>query len=332
MSRIRNLAIAGGTFAVALGIGFYMQNGDAVAARLAAQPAPALEPGLEQPADSAAPILAAVQVISGESILSLPGHNEHAMQEPPVHLAALGDVLLDTPPMSPLASTPDCEAKLGGAAGPAAMVALKLEAPCAPDTFGTLHHQGLMFSFLTDMNGEATLLAPALTEQAVFIAELPGFASASTLVEVPDLAQYDRAVLQWEGEAGMQLHALEFGADYDEEGHVWWGAPRDVTAALDGSGGFMIELGRGGAPVSYYAEVYTFPTEAGLANGAVHLSVEAQVGPGNCGTEIAAQSIQLVPGGQPEAVDLTLAMPGCAAQGEYLVLSNMLKDLTLASR
>ena len=42
---------------------------------------------------------------------------------------------------------------------------------------------------------------------------------------------------------GLQIHALEFGADYDEEGHVWADRPRDVQDALIAGGGYMTLLG-----------------------------------------------------------------------------------------
>ena len=55
MSQIRKIAVAGGTFAAALGIGFVVQNGDALASRLAGEPevvaAPvAMVPMVELPA------------------------------------------------------------------------------------------------------------------------------------------------------------------------------------------------------------------------------------------------------------------------------------------
>lgn len=333
ISRIRNLAIAGGTFAVALGIGFYMQNDEALAARFGAGPAPVPDLPDPAPVHDAMPLLAAVEVVPGEAVLNLPflPHADGAAA-PSFQLAALGDVLLDHDGLGQLDAGRGCDGGISAMAGPAAMVALQVSAPCAPETFGMLHHQGMIFSFLTDKEGAASLIAPALTETAVFIADIPGMASLSAIVEVPDLARYDRAVLQWEGEAGMQLHALQFGADYGEPGHVWWGNPQDMDNAANGGGGFLVQLGRGGAPVSHYAEVYTIAHEAGLARGDVDLRVEALVAPGNCGRDISAQSIQIAPGAEPIAIDLTLTMPGCESEGEHLVLSDMLEDLTLAAR
>ena len=49
---------------------------------------------------------------------------------------------------------------------------------------------------------------------------------------VPDAAEISRAVLQWKGETGLQIHALEFGADYGGLGHVWYGAPGDPAVTV----------------------------------------------------------------------------------------------------
>jgi hypothetical protein len=78
------------------------------------------------------------------------------------------------------------------------------------------------------------------------------------------------------------------------------------------------------------AEVYTFPTGTTSLDGSIALSVEAEITDANCGRAIAAQSIRIDPLSEPTAIDLN--MPECSAVGEFLVLKNMFKDLTLASK
>jgi hypothetical protein len=219
---------------------------------------------------------------------------------------------------------------LSAEAGPAALVELTLSAPCAPLAQVTLHHQGMMVSAMTDAEGRLTTTLPALGPNAVFIAELAGGEGAVAVVPVPDLADYDRAVLQWQGADGLMIHAREFGADYGSPGHVWHGAPRDAAAALAGEGGFLMRLGDTRVQNPLMAEVYTYPTGISRRSGAVALTVEAEITAANCGSDIAAQSLQIVPGQPVRVLDLTMTVPGCDALGQFLVLEGVLQDIALA--
>ena len=186
-----------------------------------------------------------------------------------------------------------CAPELNAALAEAATVSLEFEAPCAANAITTIHHQGMIFTIVTDAAGRAEVTAPALARNAVFIAELPNGAGAAAIVTVPDLDDFDRAVLQWQGDTGLQIHALEFGAGYDDEGHVWSASARGTDAALAGNGGFLMKLGAEGVDNAFHAEVYTFPTGMVSQSGQVDLSVEAEVRPTTCGREISAQTIQV---------------------------------------
>jgi hypothetical protein len=143
---------------------------------------------------------------------------------------------------------------------------------------------------------------------------------------------YDRVVVQWRGEAGIQVHAREDGADYGEAGHVWSGAARDVSAVAKGEGGFLTVLGDPDLPNPMQAEVYTFPSAFTESAKDVKLSVEAEVTDRNCGKEIRARAFQYDAGRNVSTQDLTLSVPGCDAVGSFLVLNNLLQDLTVASK
>ena len=67
-------------------------------------------------------------------------------------------------------------------------------------------------------------------------------------------------------------------------------------------------------------------------SGDVAFTVEAAVTEGTCGRDLAAQTIQVSPGAEPFAFDLTLAMPDCAFIGEILVMRDMILDLAVAAR
>ncbi|KKK94445.1 hypothetical protein LCGC14_2682800, partial [marine sediment metagenome] len=127
-----------------------------------------------------------------------------------------------------------------------------------------------------------------------------------------------------------ELHAREFGADYGDAGHVWSGAPRDMTAAVLGEGGFMTRNGDTDTSDPLMAEVYSFPVAAAGQEGDVALSVEAEVSEANCGLEIEAQALELRGSDQVKTQNLTLAVPDCDAVGNFLVLNNLLQDLKVA--
>ncbi|KAA9006919.1 translocase [Histidinibacterium aquaticum] len=408
MSKLRKIAIAGGTFGVALSIGFVMQNEDVMAARfgtdipeleggvydepilpppgpdaLANGPVPQQQtpPASEDLAGSPMPEGAPAQTADAapEAEQEGPGPaivfhqaperaEEDTAEAAPVVLAAAPaidasllparDVVTlaaafenDQPrvPASPRGLTaPDgqisrasapsdpengaCRTTLTAEPAEAAMVDLTLESPCMAEEQATIHHQGMLFTMLTDEAGTARASVPALSEAAVFIASFESGDGAVATARVPSLPDFDRAVLQWEGETGLQLHAREFGAAYGSEGHVWQAAARGPEVAATGEGGFLVRLGDGAGVSPLFAEVYTFPTAASPVSGDIFLSVEAEITEESCGEEIAAQSIQVKADGAADALDLTLAMPGCDAVGEFLVLKNMLADLTLAAR
>lgn len=337
MAKVRKYLVAGGTFSVAMAIGFVMQNGDALASRMVAED----DSGSQKLPAPAQADIAAMPVLPDPAIntvLTLP--EAFAPSEPlaaPVRMAAaeldvpLSDALPEVLPGGEELEI-SCAADLEATAGPAATVLLEISAPCAIDAVGTLHHQGIIVSVQTNAQGTATLVVPALAQEAVFIMDMPGGFGAAAIVSVPDFDQYDRAVLQWQGDTGLSLHALEFGAGYAEEGHVWAASARNIDAAQSGTGGFLMRLGDVALEGAMIAEVYTYPSGISQRDGTVELSVEAEVLGSNCGRSIAAQSIQISPGEDAQALDLTMTLPDCDAVGEFLVLKNMLRSLTLASR
>ncbi len=397
MSRTRQFLVAAGTFSVALGIGFVMQNGDALAARfsetavptgspvdgdmvetaMVVAPQTALGPAStivrQHIADGMAPLVQVaadanptapaapqdiadlVPVILTEEVdqpaLDIPDMSVPVIDVVPVLLVLTPDATAPDRPAAPVveaaleidpvaptvsaplaAAEPNCMADMTATAMPAAMVDLTLIAGCFPDAQVTIHHQGMMFSVITDDAGVAHMTIPALADNAVFIADMGNGEGAVAVATIPDLALYDRAVLQWQGSTGPQIHALEFGAGYGNDGHVWNGAARGPDVALAGSGGFLVHLGDGLGLNPLQAEVYTYPSGDSQRAGTVAFSVETPVTVDNCGTEIAAQTIQVSPGADAFALDLTMTVPTCDAVGEYLVLKNMLLDLTLAAK
>lgn len=224
-----------------------------------------------------------------------------------------------------------CEITLTADPAPAAMVDLMVEASCMPQERFTLHHNGMMFHALTTKDGLARLRVPALAENAVFIASFSTGDGAVAQIDVPTLAFYERVVVQWRGDAGLGLHALEFDATYFGKGHIHAGTPGDMASATSGTSGFLSRFGDDAGPEALKAEVYTFPSRMSETGGQIGLSVEAEVTAMNCGKEVEAQTLQLKAGESLRTNDLTLYMPACDANGDFLVLKNLLQDLKVAA-
>ena len=339
----RKAITAGGTFCVALGIGFAMQYGDALAARL----------GVDEPIGGPADrIVMTPPVVTAGSMIAVAPIPMPRTPAEPVTLAAIPqetmvptldmpgasamtpastDVMTDAPALA-APEVAACSPQMDAVALPLAMVRLTLADACHPSAPVTIHHQGMMFSAVTDAAGALTVDVPALARDALFVADFKSGIGAAASVMVPDLDNFDRAVLQWQGDDGVQIHALEFGAGYDDAGHVWSAQAGTVAAAQAGTGGVLTTLGDAGLSDALRAEVYTFPSGQSARDGQVQLNVEAEITSRNCGRDVAAQSIQIGPNQPVHAVDLTMTMPGCDAVGEFLVLKNMFADLTLAAK
>lgn len=339
MAKPKRLMTAIVTFSTALGIGTIMQYGDAVAARFSPKDeTPQLSEAQLQTLAALAPAQSSVgPLLTDPEIRAIVGHVESVAIAPepaePVRLAALDDADLPVIEAAPAAiETDPCEIVMTATPSAMAMVDVTVKAPCHSSSAVVFHHQGMMFTALTDDEGQVSVQIPALAEVAVFVAAFGDDMGAVAQTLVPDVSMVDRAVLQWQGAEGVQLHALEFGATYGEIGHISAASVGDKMQMETGAGGYLTALGDSRAINPLMVEVYTFPTGIVSRDGDVILNVEAEVTAANCGREVAAQSLQIAPNAVTSAMDLTMTMPDCDAIGEFLVLKNMFEDLTLASK
>ncbi|HEY9040322.1 MAG TPA: hypothetical protein VIN05_15425 [Roseovarius sp.] len=337
MQKIRMIAMGCGTLALALGAGHFMQSADATdtgtVASIPQTPAPDVA---ENTGASDALDVTSIQTTSATPAAPEDVQAAAELPEAPVgtvQLAALTvtpEVMTDALPAEVVAPSLTCDYKLAADTVPGAMVVLSLDAPCAQDQRFTLHHNGLMFTHVTDAGGHASMLVPALAKSAVFIVAFPNGDGAVASADVESLDDFQRVAIQWQGDSGVQLHAFEFGAEMGSDGHVWAAARRDVAAAVEGDRGFMTLLGDAAQPEALMAEIYTLPSRPNGRDGAVALQVEAEVTQANCAKDIEAQALQMRPGGTLNVQELTLAIPECDAVGDFLVLKNLLNDITIA--
>lgn len=361
MDRKRQLALVFATLGIALGAGHLVQNGAAPSVPQAAVPSQVTQVSagpdvVQKPALPAAdtavptsPVRAAAAaepppppvIVADLSPSPLPALRAPVVAASlpsaaiAVQPAPIATVTVPVPSVTPATSMPQpavttvnaCAPSLRLAAAPQAMVGISLLAPCAPEARVVISHAGLSITGKTNAQGSLFLSLPALEVDATITARLPDATEVEQTVRVPAMAALRRMGVQWHNADAFQLHAFENSAGYAEPGHVFAAKPQMPTTGLADTGGFMSMLGDGSVDMPMQAEIYTFP--AGIAANA-DIVIEATVTDATCGRELMGETIMTL-AGKVYITDLTLAMPGCDAVGDILVLKNLLTDLTIAA-
>lgn len=330
MSRGKEVLTAVGTLTCALGIGFAMQNSEAAGYRYG-ETGTEINTSAPQVDDRVMVSVSDIKLTSAMPELDLD------LLLPDAEKPATAQNLPAPVPPKQSDTAPEtvamvCDLDARAAAQPAAMVALSLTAACLPNAEVTIHHNGMYFTETLNEAGKLALTVPALSENAVFMVSYGDDQGVIAHTKVDDIARYKRVVLQWEGNAGFELHAREFGADYGAQGHVWRATDRGVDGLIKGQGGHVMALGARYVAEPAMAEVYTFPASLALRPGLIDLSIEAQVTADNCATRIDAETLEMRGTDGLRTRSVSMDVPDCAAQGDYLVLNNPLEDLKLAAR
>lgn len=220
-----------------------------------------------------------------------------------------------------------CGVSVTATAMPAAMVALDVMAPCRTDAQVTVNHSGLEVIAYTDALGLLTLDIPAFETPAFFSVTFVDGIEETVLVGLPDLRDFDRIGLSWQGDMGLELHAMEFGAAFGDQGHVWLEAPGAPDNAIAGDGGFLSVVETGDS----FAQIYTLPRATLREGDSVRLSIDAPVTQANCTRDVVARTLRAEGDAPVNVTELTFTVPSCDAIGDVLVLQNLLDDLRLAS-
>lgn len=208
-----------------------------------------------------------------------------------------------------------------------AMIGVTLVAPCNPDQRVVLRHGGLAVTGKTTATGALFTALPAMESEAPVTVSFGDGTKATAEIAVPELTKLRRFGVQWQADDAFQVHAFENGASYGQPGHVSAADPRRPAAGLAAKGGFLTLLGDSTTENPLLAEVYTFPADPADKPEVV---VEAAITDKTCGRELIAETLTST-GGSVFVTDLTLAMPGCDAIGDYMVLKNLVLDLNMAA-
>lgn len=329
MSRFKTIKTVASTLTIAVAVGFVMQYGE---------PAAGVAPDEDGPTYNKAPRTLMMSTnAQGEAVFGVPD----VVTTPLNHAANVQRIVavdvvyteLDVPTLGTILATPviGCETTLTAKRQPAAIVELSIAAPCFEDSSFVVMHEELGFSAVTDEDGNAVVSVPVLVTNAEFSVSFGNILQATTDIFVPELRQYDRAVLQWESADNMRLHALEGGAQIGDPGHVWSASIHTAEDTREGRHGFVVYLGETDADIPYQAEVYTYPAGQMNRDGAVDLRVGISVSEDNCAREVEAKTIQTNAGQTLVTSEIVVVMPSCDQAGEVLFVSDQFIDLALAS-
>jgi hypothetical protein len=330
MSRLKTIKTVASTLTIALAVGFIMQYDES------GQSSTRAETGISS--SSAPRTLMMATTAQGEAVFGVP----NVVTSPLGHAVNMQRVVavdvvyteLDVPELGTILATPipGCETALTAKRQAAAIVELNVSAPCFESAEFTVHHEEMVFSAMTDRDGNAVVMVPALVTDAAIEVAFSNVVQASVEVFVPELRRYDRAVLQWQSADNMRLHALEGGAQIGDPGHVWSASIHTAEDTREGLHGFVVYVGAADADIPHQAEVYTFPAGQMNRDGGVDLQVGVGVTEANCAREVDATTIQTNAGGRLVTADIVAQMPSCDAIGDVVLLSDKFTDLQLASR
>lgn len=224
-----------------------------------------------------------------------------------------------------------CDTNMTASPAAGGTVQLRIEAPCLPSARIRISHQGLAADYFSSSSGIIETVFPAFTVSAKFEASLPSGQVLSVIADIPEAEGYEHMASMWQGTEGLTVHAFEFGAAQGQNGHVWNGAARIPEVADSGRGGFLLSLGTGNWSDGAKAEVYSFPVSESVQKGSVRIALGASVTPRTCGQEIQATTLQIGDGLPGVPVDISLQLPDCSSNKDFILLKNLARDLRIAS-
>ena len=315
LSRVKKATTVASTFAIALAIGFIMQYGDADAARYTSDSESVVRdpvlivdysPLTRKTDFTPKPITHSTrQIAVGPQVIVDPDSVKLIALVEEFSGAANGVVPGQRKPSAVLQKS--CDIVAATAPDSTGSVMMQVVSECRPEMPFTVSQSGMTFSAATDLSGTAMFSMPALTAEATFFITFEDGKSLAVSTYVPAADNYNRIVFQWEGHPGEYLI----------------GDANDVR--LDRYGTDIGEIPR-------FAEVYSFPSNADIADGLNRINVVAEVTEYNCEQDLIAESFSVFPGVDLMFKDIRITLPDCQQVGELIELKKVLGEQTIATR
>ncbi len=243
---------------------------------------------------------------------------------------------LPTTPVAPVITAPiqnsNCAILLDARTRNGAMIELSINAGCKAAQMVTIEHGGISFSVLTDAAGTASVSLPAMEETAEVTVRFEDQSSATTQIEVRDIAGVIRAGVSWQSGMDLDLNAYEYGAAVGTEGHVSPQSPRDYRTSRIKGGGYLLQLGDPTLARGALAEVYTIPVNRNQQRGTVAMSILISNTGAVCGQSISAKTSRTREGRSAGVRNVRFTVPDCGTVAAQITLPGAIDDIRLAGR
>lgn len=195
-----------------------------------------------------------------------------------------------------------------------AMMGGTLLAPCLPNQDLVIAHAGMVYSAKTLASGALFFSLPALKHPATVDIRFTTGETAAAQLDMPDVLGLQRLAVQWPFQDGFTLHAFENGAEFGGKGHIWLENTNSPAGDAAPLGGYLTTLGDANVDLPLLAQVYTFAPDT-----KTDLLIEAAVTDSTCATDLMGD-VMSAKAGAVQKVEVTVAMPDCAAVGEFVQL------------
>lgn len=265
-------------------------------------------------------------------VFSLPSLDLQPAGAPPIVEASL-TVAPEVGVVTAPAQNSACEIGLVANAKRGANISLDIISACKPNQMVTIEHSGLSFSVLTDAQGAASVLVPAMQANAEISVQFEDQSTNSTTIAVQDVNSIVRAGISWRANMNLDLSAIEFGAAIGSEGHITVNSPRDYRTSRIKGGGYLLQLGDPSLERGALAEVYTMPTMRDQQRGTIAMSIAISDVAPVCGQTISAKTVRTREDQSAGIRNVRFTVPACGTiLSGPIALPGAIDDIRLAGR
>jgi hypothetical protein len=264
------------------------------------------------------PALIFIEPIETESQPAQSANIETALADPAQGIDAQSDATGGT-----------CETLYALDAVTGAEIVVSISAPCRAGQLFRITHETLEFNAVLDQYGEASISFPAFAENAVVEVTFVDGATMEEHVRVGSLDRFNRVAIVWDSPVDLNLHAYEYGAAENSDGHIWSGNPHDFRTARRSGSGYLVTLGLDPLLAGPKAEVYSVPVSALTRDGVIELSVEVADQGDVCNQPVTIHSMRTVGANLSLDRNVELAVGDCGTDNR-IVVEDAIPDLRIA--
>ncbi|HUF57227.1 MAG TPA: hypothetical protein VMM55_11780, partial [Thermohalobaculum sp.] len=224
-------------------------------------------------------------------------------------------------------------------AGRGAVTTVAVSAPCQAGTAAVLDYGGLSLAVPLDAGGKGAIDVPGFKSRMDATLTFEDGETMPMTLPFEEIQRVERVALVWDMPVGLELHALEFGADRDSDAHV---GPEDERSFNDvrRSGGGFLQAFAPADGAGQHARVYTYYLRAGGPSGVVRMMVDfasRRAGAdGTCGDGPLASPgftvLRTSRGMEERPIRSRLAAAGCGGDAEAAgeMIGNAVGNLVIA--